>query len=113
MSDLRPPRRARTAEEYIDWVKQARFEARELRACFEYELDDDAELVARRFPFVPELEQAVEALYQAMAEGRYQFATGELPFMAIVRRHGASIPFADLLERINETHMHGLDVEEP
>ncbi|KOR28432.1 general secretion pathway protein GspF, partial [Achromatium sp. WMS1] len=33
-------RRAYTAEEYVHWVQQAVFEAEDLRACFEYDLED-------------------------------------------------------------------------
>ena len=46
-----------------------------------------------------------------MKDGKYEFATGDLPFMAIVEKyHDAELPFKFLLKRINETHMTGLQV---
>ena len=38
-------RRARSADEYIDWVKQAVFEVDDLRDCLEFEIED-----LNRFP---------------------------------------------------------------
>ena len=47
-----------------------------------------------------------------MESGTYIWADGDLPFMPLVRRNVSRIPFADLLDRINETHMKGLEVEQ-
>ena len=100
-------RRARTAEEYAEWVKQALFEVEDLRNCLEYELDE-----LGRFPgYLEPLEESVRELYDSMAEGRYLFGREDLPFMAVLARYADQIPFQELLKQINETHRRGLDVD--
>jgi len=100
--------RARTPEEYADWVKQALFEVEDLRHVLEYELDE-----RETFPsFLDPLEQGIRAIYDAMREGRYHFGREDLPFMVLLRKYSDEIPFDILLQQINETHRHGLDVPE-
>jgi hypothetical protein len=100
-------RRARTAEEYIGWVKQAVFEVGDLRACLEYELED-----LQRFPaYLDPLEQGIEALFETMKAGHYRFGREDLPFMDLVHRFGEEIPFSTLLKQINETHRRGIEAE--
>jgi hypothetical protein len=102
-------RRARSAEEYINWVEQALFEVGDLRDCFEYEMEEMAS-----FPgFLEPLEQSIKDLHQRMKEGRYQFGREDLMFMDIVHNYGEDIPFADLLKQINETHRKGIDTDTP
>jgi hypothetical protein len=61
--------------------------------------------------YIGPLENSLKELYQSMKDGKYEFATGDLPFMAIVEKyHDAELPFKYLLKRINETHMKGLQV---
>ena len=61
--------------------------------------------------FIGPLEHSLKELYQSMKEGKYEFATGDLTFMAIVEKyHDAQRPFKFLFKRINETHMKGLEV---
>lgn len=99
-------RRARTADEYIEWVRQAVFEVEDLRACLEYEME---EMVA--FPgFLEPLEQGIVELFDSMKEGRYRFGREDLPFMGLVHNYGDQIPFASLLKQINETHRKGMEV---
>jgi len=98
--------RARTAEEYIEWVKQAVFEVGDLRDCLEFDMEE-----LGRFPaFLDPLDEAIKEVYQSMREGRYAFGREDLPFMEILHRHEDEIPFAVLLKQINETHRRGLDV---
>lgn len=101
-------RRARTANEYIEWVKQAVFETQELRACLEYDLEDPQRLPS----YLEQLEHSINSLFESMKTGNYQFGRHLLPFMDLVQRFGEEIPFGTLLKQINETHQHGLDVEE-
>jgi hypothetical protein len=102
-------RRARSAEEYIEWVKQAVFEVDDLRDCFEYEMEEMG-----KFPgFLEPLQQSVKDLYQTMKSGRYQFGREDLMFMDLVHNYGEQIPFADLLKQINETHRKGIDSDTP
>lgn len=99
-------RRARSVDEYVDWMKQAVFEVEDLRECLEYELED-----LKKFPaFLDPLEESVKAVYTSMRQGTYHFGREDLPFMDILVRHADEIPFHSLLKQINETHRKGLDV---
>ena len=100
--------RAQSVEEYVDLIRQAIVEVDELRAAFEWDLDD----MARIPGFLEPLEESLAGLLRAMESGTYIWADGDLPFMPLVRRNVSRIPFADLLDRINETHMKGLEVEQ-
>ena len=100
-------RRARSADEYIDWVKQAVFEVDDLRDCLEFEFED-----LNRFPaYLDPLDRGIKDLFEAMKQGSYQFGREDLPFMDILHVYGDQIPFATLLKQINETHRKGIDVE--
>ncbi len=99
--------RARTVEEYVEWVKQAVFEVGDLRECLTFELED-----LNRFPgFLDPLEEGIRVLYGSMKEGTYSFGREDLPFISVAERHADEIPFHLLLKQINETHRKGLDVE--
>jgi hypothetical protein len=98
--------RARSAEEYVEWVKQALFEVGDLRDCYDYQMEE-----LGRYPsFLEPLESAIKDLHQSMVDGEYHFDREDLPFMGLVNRHGDDIPFAILLRQINETHRKGIDV---
>ena len=100
-------RRARTAEEYIEWVKQAVFEVGDLRDCLEFEMEE-----LGRFPaFLDPLEKGIKDVYQSMCDGKYAFGREDLPFMEVAEQHADEIPFHILLKQINETHRKGLDVD--
>ncbi len=100
--------RAKTAEEYIDLVKQAVFEVEELRMAMEY----DIESMQETSTFVDQLESQIKALYKSMEDGTYQFANRDLDFMPLLNRcDDRVLPFKYLLRMINETHRKGLDVE--
>ena len=102
-------RRAKSVEEYVEWVKNAVFEVDDLKECLLYDSDD----TMVRFPaYLEPLEQGIKGLYRDMCEGRYHFGREDLPFMDIAHLHGDDIPFNTLLKQINETHRKGLDVEE-
>ena len=101
--------RARSADEYVDWVKQARFEVQDLRNCLVYDMEDIDE--RGMFPaFIDPLEQGVNQVYEAMCNGEYSFGREDLPFLEIAESHADQIPFMLLLRQINETHRKGLDV---
>ncbi len=100
-------RRAKTADEYVEWVRQALFEVGDLRDCLEFELED-----LRRFPaFLDPLQEGIQGLYDRMRAGTYFFGREDLPFMEVANRFADQIPFHPLLKQINETHRRGLDVE--
>ena len=99
--------RARSSDEYVQMIEQALDDVWDLHQSIEY--DEDYMSVAREF--ISPLENSLKELYQSMKDGKYQFATGDLPFMEIVEKyHDAELPFKFLLKRINETHMKGLQV---
>jgi len=100
-------RRAKTADEYAEWVRQALFEAGDLRECLEFEMED-----LQRFPaFLAPLQEGIQALHQSMVEGEYLFGREDLPFMDLATRFADQIPFHPLLRQINETHRRGLDLD--
>ncbi len=104
-----PLQRARSAEEYAEWVKQARFEVQDLRDCLLYDMEEIGEM--GRFPaFLDPLEQGVTEVYDAMCRGEYAFGREDLPFMEIAEMNADQIPFMVLLRQINDTHRKGLDV---
>ena len=101
-------RRAKTVDEYVDWVRQAVFEIDDLRACLEFEIED-----LQRFPaFLDPLEEGIKGLYQSMLDGTYGFGREDLPFMDLAAQFSEDIPFHTLLKQINETHRRGLEVGE-
>lgn len=99
--------RARSADEYVEWIRQAVFEVDDLRDCYDFQMDE----IGRYPSFLEPLEQGIKALQQSMIEGEYNFGREDLPFMELVNRHGDDIPFAILLRQINETHRKGIDVD--
>lgn len=101
--------RPKTPEEYVDLVDQALFELEDLRAAAEY----DMESMGAATEFLEELERDVRRLRESMADGSYRFGDAELPFVKVVERQDERIlPFKQLLLKINETHIKGLDVDD-
>ena len=100
-------RRARTVDEYVEWVRQAVFEVDDLRACLEFETEDE-----RSFPdFLDPLDEGIKGLYRSMLDGTYAFGREDLPFMDLAAQFAEEIPFHTLLKQINETHRRGLEVD--
>jgi hypothetical protein len=100
-------RRARSIDEYVEWVRQAVFEVGDLRDCLEYELED-----LGRFPaFLDPLEEGIKGVYKSMQDGTYVYGREDLPFMEMAARYSEEIPFHTLLKQINETHRRGLEVD--
>ena len=101
-------RRAKTAEEYAEWVKNAMFEMDDLKNCLLYDMED-----MQRFPaYIEPLEEGIKQIYQSMVDGTYRFGREDLMFMEVLRRFEDEIPFHTLLKQINETHRKGLEVDE-
>jgi len=100
-------RRARTVDEYVEWVRQAVFEVDDLRACLEFETED-----VRQFPdFLDPLDEGIKGLHQSMLDGTYAFGREDLAFMDLAAQFAEEIPFHTLLKQINETHRRGLEVD--
>ncbi len=101
--------RAHSTEEYVDMIKQAIDETFDLRQAIEF----DEDFMADARPLVDELEKILKDLYESMKDGSYQFATGDLPYVALMENyHESVVPFRYLLKRINETHNKGLELKE-
>ena len=99
--------RARSTDEYVRLVEQAIDETFDLRQSIEY----DEEYMSEARAFIDELEQILKDLYQSMKDETYEYATGDLAFIALMEGyHEGILPFKFLLKRINETHMKGLEI---
>jgi hypothetical protein len=99
--------RAHSTEEYVDMIKQAIDETFDLRQAIEF----DEEFMGEARSMSDDLEMHLKALYESMKDGSYKFATGDLPFIALMEKyHESMIPFRYLLKRINETHNKGLEI---
>ena len=104
--------RARTAEEYIELVKQVIFELEDLQEASSYDLD---EMVMRsENTLTGVLLQEMRELYDSMQKGDYLFGRQDLPFMRLLKNVSETdLPFLKLFYKINRTHTMGLDVPEP
>ena len=101
--------RAHSTEEYVDLINQAIDETFDLRQAIEF----DEEFMSDARILVDELEKSLKSVYESMKDGSYQFATGDLPYVALMENyHPEMVPFRYLLKRINETHMKGLELKE-
>ena len=101
--------RAHSTEEYVDMINQAIDETFDLRQAIEF----DEEFMSDARVLVDELEANLKALYESMKDGSYEFATGDLPYVALMKGyHQEMVPFRYLLKRINETHMKGLELKD-
>ena len=101
--------RAHSTDEYVEMIKQAIDETFDLRQAIEF----DEEFMSEARPLVDEIEAVLKTMYESMKEGRYEFATGDLAYMAEMKKyHESMVPFRYLLKRINETHNKGLELKE-
>lgn len=101
-------KRPKTVDEYIDLMHQAVYEVDELRSVMDEESDEFA--IFR--PYIDLLDSQLRAMYEEMQKGAYRFDPNgpELPFMAVVHKLGARLPFGNLLKVIDQTHRFGLDI---
>ncbi len=100
--------RARSVNEYVDWIQQAVFEIGDLKDCLLYEVE-----TLTTFPaFIEPIEEGINKIYQDMQAGNYHFGREDLPFMEIALANAEQIPFMTLIKQINETHRKGLEVDE-
>ncbi len=101
--------RAHSTDEYVEMIKQAIDETFDLRQAIEY----DEDFMSEARPLVDQLEADLKALFESMKDGSYQFATGDFPFIAEMKKyHEEMVPFRYLLKRINETHNKGLELKD-
>lgn len=99
--------RAHSTDEYVGMIEQAIDETFDLRQAIEY----DGEYMNDAIPMVELLEKTLKELFDSMKNGNYEFATGDLAYMAeMEKHHEGMVPFRYLLKRINETHNKGLEL---
>jgi len=102
-------KRARSVEEYVALIKDAIYEIDDMKAAIEY----DGEGMAAAQPYVDEMADELQEMYRQMGSGDYCWNTGDLKYMSHVKAHDEqSLPFRQLLIRINETHKLGLEPSE-
>jgi hypothetical protein len=101
--------RPKTPEEFVDLVDQAIFEIEDLRLAAEYDMDS----MGAANEFLSQLERDMRRLRESMTDGSYRFGKENLPYVKAIQNQDERIlPFKQLLLKINETHINGLDVEE-
>jgi hypothetical protein len=99
--------RARTADEYVELVRQVMFELEDLQAASAYDIDEPG----GESSLVNMLLQEVRELYDSMQKGDYLFGRQDLPFMRLLNNASESdLPFLKLFYKINRTHTQGLDI---
>ncbi len=99
-------KRARSVEEYVALIKDAIYEIDDMKAAIEY----DGDSMAQARTYVDEIDDELHSMYEQMGSGDYCWNTGDLKFMSHVKQHDEhSMPFRQLLIRINETHKNGLE----
>lgn len=97
-----------SVDEYLDLIDQAIFEVEDVLACAADEGDEDwsSPTCCRS---TSSSWWSLKRLHEAVHGRRHVYASGaDLPFMAIVRRHQARIPFSTLFEALNRTHHAGI-----
>ncbi len=101
-------KRPTTMEDYRELIEETLFDAGELRAAADFDEDETGESLG----FLDPLEDELRRLLQALTEDSYRFGGQDLAFMPIVSRLGlTALPFKIQLIQINETHVHGLEVD--
>ena len=101
--------RARTADEYVELVRQVMFELEDLQAASAYDIDE----IGSESGLVSLLLKEMQELYDSMQKGDYLFGRQDLPVMRLLKNASESdLPFLKLFYKINLTHTRGLDVPE-
>lgn len=101
-------RRARTVDEYVALIRDAIYEVEDMRAAIEY----DEEFMSDSRKIIDELESSLKGILDAMQEGTYNWRTGDLEYIPVIKDLDERVvPFRSLLLRINDTHKHGLEPE--
>jgi hypothetical protein len=102
--------RARTINEFREWIRQALEEIQDLRDA----IDFDEEYIGDARELLEPLEDSLRALMQKAEGPSYVFGGGDLPFMTVVNVYDeAVLPVRPLLVCINQTHQYGLDEKIP
>lgn len=99
---MKPPS---SLSEYIALVHQAVDEAADfLQSIEDSDMEEDME---RWTPVAAHIDDGLRRLLDELERGTHRFGPPDLPFMALVERWRRGIPFAGLLDQINQTHLKG------
>ena len=97
-------RRPTNPDEFLDLRGQAIFETGDLIASA-HEEEEDADFSAY-LPIYERRYTQLQALHDAVREGRHEFATGsDLACMPLARKWKSRISFADIREVLNGAHL--------
>ena len=94
-----------TQEEFLDLLDQAIFETRDMLSVIESE-GEDCEL-GEHIGVFEALEKMLVGLHGEICAGRHAFGGAPLPFADLLARFRARIPFADVLETLNQVQKGG------
>ncbi|MHB1671016.1 MAG: hypothetical protein ACYCVM_03035 [Acidiferrobacter sp.] len=93
-------------EEFLDLLDQAIFETRDMLSAIESE-GEDCELGEYAGVFET-LEKMLVGLHGEICAGRHVFGGAQLAYADLLARFRARIPFADILETLNQVQKGGL-----
>jgi len=99
-------RRPGTIAEYINLIEQAIFELEELRACDQWNHEDDE----GELDFIDNLQNKLHILSEQLKTDQNFSPGNNLPWMNLVRANIRHIPFANLFDLINQTYRLGLEL---
>ncbi len=93
------------ADEFLDLLDQAIFETRDMLSVIESE-GEECELGEYRGLFET-LERMLVTLHGDILEGRHRFDGEPLAYADLLAKFRARIPFADVLETLNQVQRNG------
>jgi hypothetical protein len=92
-------------ETYMDMARQALFEVDDVRASLEFDMEGMGGMEGMT-DMIGQLETELRTLLKNLENGSHDFGSGDLPFMAMVRKQSIQVlPFKRLLEDINRVHL--------
>lgn len=92
-------------DEFLDLLDQALFETRDMLSVIESE-GEDSELGGYLGLFET-LEGMLVALHAEVCARRHEFGGSELAYTELARRFRGQIPFADILDMLNQVQKDG------
>lgn len=95
-------------DDHLDLIDELIFEVEDVLSCVSDEGDEDWEFSDLQ-PVYQQLAAELKRLHAAVSERQHAFGDAtDLPFMPLVRQHRERIPFTNLFEALNHSHLAGL-----
>jgi len=99
----------RTRDEFLDLVDQLIFEIEEILMCAEDEGDPEDSEFSELLPLYEQLSADLKKLHAEIMQGRHAFGEDrDLPFMPVVNKFKARLPFYNLFATLNIANRQGL-----